>query len=316
MKLNRWTILAAILLLSTAVGLLFRPWGPAEGPPQTVENQGLSLTCPEVITAAPGSNIELQCEVTNSTRYQQYDYYIRGHISRKWDEPHNYIPFSDVSVVEIGRNRYLTTGHVWIYRDDSIPTGASLHSWSEGGLLSTDSQVNIEVRHPLFYYPALGLLLLQMIALGGFTVVCMLFASWGSTSRQLGTAQPKFVLTAYRAIDVLWLTYFTQALLMLVFHIWDYQAYISQPWDPIFPPQLLYILTLPFALGVIVLLFVVGRLTMRSNGMSSVWEKGATSEQDNSPERIQSSWTPLVGAIVTGWVFLLLAFWVYLSYWL
>ena len=317
MILNRWTILAVILLLSTAVGLLFRPSGPMEGPPRTVENDGLSLTCPEAVIVTTGSTIELQCEVTNNSRYQQDSNFISGFLSRNYDEPSNYV-FRGEKGEKVARSRYVITAKVWMYRDDSIPVDVFLNSWEnlEEDLGSIRTDVPFEVKHPLFYYTALGLLLLQLIAIGVSSILGILLATYNSAAKKFVASRPIFVLGTYRTIDVLWATYITQALLMLVFHIWDYQAYISQPWDPIFPPQLLYILTLPFALGVIVLLFVVWRRTMRSTGLPSVWEQGPAVGQEDSHELIHLSRTPLVGAIVTGWVFLLLAFWVYLSYWL
>ena len=304
MRLNRWTILAIILLLSTGVGLLFRPWGAAEGPSQTVEKEGLSLTCAEAVIVTTGSTIELQCEVTNNSRYQQDSNFINGFFSRNWDEPSNYV-VSDILEEEIARGRYLITGKGWIYRNDSIPVDVFLRSWEnlEEDLGSLRTSIRVEVKHPLFYYTALGLLLLQLIALSVSSILGILLAIYNSAAKKFAASRPIFVLGTYRTIDVLWATYITQVLLMIVFHIWDFEVYASHLGDPIFPPQLIYILTLPFAIGIIVLLFGVRRRTIRSTGLSSVWEQGTAVGQENSHELIHLSRTPFIGAIVTGWVF-------------
>ena len=65
MKLNRWTILAVILLLSTAVGLLFRPVGDGAEGQQVVEDESLTLTCPESVTAASGDDFTIECRAVD-----------------------------------------------------------------------------------------------------------------------------------------------------------------------------------------------------------------------------------------------------------
>lgn len=72
MKLNRWTILAAILLVSTVVGLAFRPWGSGEGEFRTIMGPGLTLTCPESYTVASqsGGSFDLKCEILLTSELQ------------------------------------------------------------------------------------------------------------------------------------------------------------------------------------------------------------------------------------------------------
>ena len=94
MKLNRWTILAVILLLSTAVGLLFRPSGPMEGPPQMVEKDGLSLTCPEYLIKRPRALGVFTCVLVNESYFNK-DFVLHGswlsYRTQKEEFPNQYL---------------------------------------------------------------------------------------------------------------------------------------------------------------------------------------------------------------------------------
>lgn len=292
--------------------MLFRPGGDGAEGQQVVENQGLTLECPETITVSTGTTIMLQCEVNNNSRYRQGTH-IHPSIYTNWDDFYNYVVLNNGSDGEIGLNKHLIMGTVWIRRDDRIPVGVVLISGFNPGevVLSVRSYVRVQVKHPLFFYTGLGLLLLQIIVLISSPVLGILLRIYRTRTSQAGNKLAIFSVNEYRAADMLWKTYIAQALLMLAFHIWDFQIYASGLLDPIFPPQSIYILTIPVALGFVALLFGVWRYTMKSIGVPSIWAESGSQDDELGQVVVKQSWIPFVGVVVIGCLLLPVAFWLY-----
>ncbi|MYD36795.1 MAG: hypothetical protein F4X20_07320 [Dehalococcoidia bacterium] len=319
---NRWTILAAILLLSTLVGLAFRPWGGGVEGRHIVENQGLSLECPESITAAAGSTIEFQCEVNNNSRYPHYEHTTISNDPRRYYDYRSLETYQDSQGEKIGLNRYSVRKQVWVYRDTSLPVTAIMRSelrfrelWGQTVRLTSPglavtSYVQVEVQRPLFYYAGLGLLLLQVAVLAVSPLLIVLSMVYRIRDGGKWEVPSPFSVSGYRAVDILWTTYIAQAFLMLVYHIWEVQT-ISEHWSQL-PPQVLYFLTLPFALFGIVLLFVTWKCVMRSARLSSIRGDISISGEDIGQAMVGRSWKPFAGAFVTGCLLLPLTYWLYL----
>ena len=313
MILNRWTILAVILLLSTGVGLLSRPWGASgfEGR-QVVEHQGLSLECPETITGAAGSTIEFYCEVNNNSRFQHYSH---TSIDRSRDGYYDYQTVGgNFQDEKIGFNRYLVRKLVWVYRNGHIPVTAIVRP--ELGFLggtSVTNNIEVEVRRPLFYYTGLGLFFLQIVALVALAIVKTLVVVDRTGVTRGSKVGSLFAVNEYRAVDTLWMSYIVQALLMLVYHIWEIQTITAvDKWTQL-PPQVLYILTLPFALVGIALLLATWICTMKTTKLSNIWADSSMSHERGIEQLVVNrTWIPFAGVVVVGCLLAPLTYWLYL----
>lgn len=212
MKLNRWTILAIILILSAVIGLPFRPLGP-EGLSgvQTIHSQGLSLTCPESLTAVPDETYEIECVIVNDSPFQGY---VFGTLRQGRLPP----AYSNRSLNQGSDGTFLLANDFTRNRPIKIYARAFV-SQNDVVLAPTDilvesrAVINLTIKQYYSFYIGRGLLMLQAIALAiGFMLYALILLRGGIVSRSSAGV-------AFLMVDMLYLTYLVQLLLYPIYGI-------------------------------------------------------------------------------------------------
>ena len=254
---NRWTILAIILLLSTAVGLPFRPWGDGFEGKQIVEHLGLTLTCPESLSASLGERRSVRCEFTEDLENRD-DYLFDAYGDIEEIATGRYTLVEEFSVdtsgaYEVKVDRTATEEAFLLFRDNITDPRFSRPSAHAVATIDVRTQY-----HPIFYM-GLGLTwFLTLVLLGGPLVAIVALAlrrfkptgsllakanhalnespisDWlvrpwlyAVSVRAISNARPQGLLRSYMATDSLWNVYFLMAIMIIPFrtlHIFHSQT--------------------------------------------------------------------------------------------
>ncbi len=334
MKLNRWTILAVILLVSTAIGLAFRPSGEGAEGRQIVEDRGLSLECPESITVDAGALFLVECVAISSSpwhlsiRAQQHFY---DAVSRGWQ------------VEEVDENTYELTELMRGMRSRGLEVRARVgpHTHTLPAVADARATIDLRVRHNLLADVGVGLFLTQAFLLLGSLLLAIISwprrNSWpkrSSISEQnsdskLSALRQSLILPwlyllpraprrtvgdrslqrVYAALGILFLTLMAQVILMTIVHITDSILMDGQThW--IFPPQFTFIFTIPFFAAIFIALLVgnhkMVRARIRHIQLAEI--SAYSSDQDNDPAMRRK---PLLVTLIVGLALLLLAGFLY-----
>ena len=288
MKLNRWTILAVILLLFTVAALMFRPWGDGFEGQQVVAHRELVLTCPESLTAAFGETRTVHCEFTQDSENLD-DYRLRASGDIEEIAPGRYTLTQEFKVDSSGSHdvtldRTVTSEAILRMRDNMADP--RLRRTAAHPVATIDVQIRF---HPVFY-AGLGLTwLLTLILVGGppvavaawmlrriqptvllldkanlalneSTVSDWLVRPWrfAVSIRSISNSQPKSVLSGYLATDTLWNLYYLMAILVIPFRVSDIIFGETADW-----PAAGFDLTLAILISIIaaVVLFIVRNVT-------------------------------------------------------
>ena len=336
--LNRWTILAVILLLSTAVGLAFRPWGPAEGPPQTVENDGLSLTCPEYLKVAAGGRVEFSCEFRIASEYRV------GHWAYGSERHALYDVMSRLSqMIDTGNGTYVYKRALKVAGSQYFPVVAGVRpdggSWDDA--IEVTNTIEVRARHNPVYYMGMGLFLLQALAVfAGMVLAPSEFAyavlkpsssastklrgALRSMASALFLASPRLYRvwrqrnrgesldwpeTAYSFVSILWWSYIIQHILFMVSYI-VYSVNLENQTDWIFGPGFLLFFTIPIGIVALSILLVIRRCSF-TRLLRSEWDDRRAQLKVRGGNSSSIRWVPIVAVVVTGWIYLplVMLFW-------
>ena len=344
MKLNRWTILAAILLLSTAVGLLFRPWSIVEPELRTVDENGLQLTCPESVAASFGSLTTFECHVVNNSRAQG-----NSSIGMSIDRGFGAISRQGFEIQEVSENEYNWKPRIAARKGRMLLVDASVFDpSSQLRINQVSTQIDVNVQLPLVFYTGLGLSAIQALLLVIWPVaealVVVRRALWrykrfpGTRLDALKAALPGTFLVypvlryfsgrraerltihsgiwAYNAVDSFWISLIVQPFIILAVHVIDLIVVDSRMGiNPTFPIPFILIVTIPLGIGSAVGLYFLreasfGKVKLREG-------RYVPSDTDSDPD--ESLWLnpfPFVGAVVVGGLSVPLAIYVYWFVWL
>ncbi len=335
MKLNRWTILAIILLLSTAVGLLFRPLGDGPSGSQVIEEQGLSLACPKSLTVASlsGGRVDLECEIVAESELPT-DYKIWGSVSEHF---HDVQGIGNDEITEIAAGRYILTQSMYATNTRTVRVRAYA---AKGQFPPVDqaatTHVDIRVPRQWPYYVAQGLSLLQFaILMAGplfgiilgveglvvyrgsakaivrfsikrtvyavFLIIPWLHLVMWERKQEISAERARL---HWLAIDALWNSYLLQAALMISLHVTEtIPLQLRLAWVYAFGPGFFLILTIPFSLMVVTTLFVLRkRFFTRIAPTGALTGDGMTLDKHGRGR--QPILRPFVAAAVVGWVLL------------
>ena len=313
--LNRWTILAVILLLSTAVGLLFRPGGDGAEGQQVVEDESLTLTCPESVTAASGDDFTIECRAVDVGEAGE-DNTVSASVSTR---PLGTIADRGQDFKEVSPNEYALTAHVRAARNGRVDVQVNKYNYvlaevAPGTVAApfvprnrqlVDSAklgVNVRIQHHLLFYTGFGLSILLFISLVVIFIALLTHRRIGGG--QLYTAE-KRGRTAHSIASVLWPTYYALLVLLLLFHIVDTSAVDRIQMS--IPAQIMFVVTIPLFLMSFVVLLVVRRLTFRKV-THSVSGQHTTSDDASDVATYGPSAAPIVGVVGAGFFFVPLAF--------
>ena len=334
MKLNRWTILAVILLLSTGVGLLFRPSGPMEGPPQMVEKDGLSLTCPEYLIKRPRALGVFTCVLVNESYFNK-DFVLHGswlsYRTQKEEFPNQYLIMP--------RFTWRLSQKMEIYAEFSERDGRSQSIGEDPAnqdlirpTIRIADNVDLRIKQGSGVYLGMGLLALQIVLVANGTLLELLarIASWvsvmlrssrKSVSKPASHIKPPLFLVMYfdrltgrdlqressstgrfskMAIQALWASYVVQLGLLTFFHIFDMFTVERNTHYWVYYPIIL-VLTVPAASAILAgLLGIEYRLFRRILQAEDANQLGRPSETRG----FWRSLNPFFVAAIAGWLLL------------
>ena len=337
MKLNRWTILAVILLLSTAVGLLFRPWGDGAEGWQVVEDRGLSLECPESITVNAGTLFLVECKVLSNSvwplriRAQQHFYDV---VSKGWQ------------IEEVEENTYELTERMRGMRSRGLEVRARAGPVYHPSLSVADATATIDlrIRHNLLADVGMGLFVMQAFLLLGSLLLAVISwprrNSWPkhslisepSSDSKLSVLAQSLILPwlyllpqalrrpvgerslrrVYTALDILLLTLMAQVILMMIFHIIDGILMDGQThW--IFPPQFLFIFTIPFFAAILLTLLALNHNMVRAR-IRDIQQREVSTHSNDQDRDLALRRKPLLVTLLVGLGLLLWAGFLYRSF--
>ena len=309
MKLNRWTILAIILLLSTLIGLAFRPWGDGPSGLQTVEDGSLSLTCPQSYTTDSGNYFTIECEVVDIAELGDSDEvsaYVwadplgpLAELGRDLEEisPGEYILRANLRAARNGRADVEVNTHTYVLADvDTTMVAEPFIPRIRQLVRSTGLSVLIRVQHHLLFYTVFGLSLLLFISLLSISIGALMYRRISGLRAYVRPSPSQII---YFIASVLWATYYALLLLLLLFHIVDTSA-LDRVQASI-PAQIIFIVTIPLFLLSFVILRLVQWLTFR-NADPFVSTQRTPAGNPSDMEGRQPSAAPFIGAVATGFV--------------
>ena len=342
MKLNRWTILGIILLLSTVVGLLFRPWGDGFEGQQVVEHRAVILTCPQSVTAALGEKQQVLCEFTVADENPE-DYRLDAYGDMEQVSPGRYTLMQEFSVkssepYEVKVNREVTEKAVLRMRDNV--TGPALRRLASHPVAVIDVRVR---QHPIFYAGFVLTLLLTVILVGGPLAALLALAlrrfrsqapflvrvnhalnetplsDWlvrpwlfAVSIRAITNARPQTMLRAYMALDTLWKLYFLLAVLIIPYRLLHIFHSQRQPW-----PAAGVELTVAIFMSIIIIIVLVAirQLTFFSV-VSPYWGPINMENVEQERPRQWANSAPFVFAAIVGFFGIFRAATYYWGIWL
>ena len=322
MKLNRWTILAVVLVMSTGLGLLFRPFGDGASGLVVVEEQGLSLECPEALIVTSGDFYEFECHIVNDSSYQEDIIVLGGAGSYREgaldDDKIEELGLRPSRVRQISPSMYLLEETRHALRPSSFTVTANVRSVeAEPGelyraslitfdellarsdvsrmiLLRTETQMNLEVKYHLLFYIGLGLFALQIAALAFGPVVYL------AVLRLRRLNGVRAVRRGYRIIELLYFSYIAQILLIAVFHITDTIESVDQA--EVYPhPTSEFVATLP-ALLLFLWLIVFARWRFFLRMVPSDLRQTVQTNAEEGNAQVGARVIPFVAVAMAGWL--------------
>ena len=349
MKLNRWTILAIILLLSTAVGLLFRPLGDGAEGQQVVEDESLTLTCPESITVVYASqyfvhDCRLDSDPSIPERYRPYvEVDLNVSSMRAYDvvsEGRSGTP------IEVAGGKKSSAQLYSARRSYDFPVEAGIRLGPTSRVTlrpPIETTINVRVKFPLPFYIGLGLLILQVGALiagpilavsGGILGIVrpirgalgthvfslrslafapFLVAPWWFRARlqEEGRLTTRMLNISFLAVDVMWYTYIVQVILIVIVSTIDlFATDAAVSGASIIPAPFLLIFIVPIALILCGVLFFVRMFTLTER-LPRGWADRPLRSSLGLDATTSPPLMPFIGVTATGWFFMPLVFAIY-----
>ena len=349
MKLNRSTILAAILLLSTAVGLLFRPGGDGAEGQQIVEDESLTLTCPESITVEYASQYFVHdCRIDPDPSISQlYRPYVEDKLNvsgmRAYDvvsEGRSGTPVEVAGGKKSSDQLYSARRSYDFPVEAGIPLGPTSRVTPRPPIETT---INVRVKFPLPFYIGLGLLILQvgaliagpilavtasilgfvgpvrsalgthLFSLSSLAVGPFLVVPWWLRARlkEEGQVTPRMLYRSFLAVDVMWYTYIVQIVLIMIVTTIDLFAIdAAVSGASIIPAPFLLIFIVPIALILCGVLFFVRMFTLTER-LPRGWADRPLRSSLGLDATTSPPLMPFIGVTATGWFFMPLVFAIY-----
>ena len=207
MKINAWTLLAVVLILSAIVGLGLRQIGSSSAGSRVVDDKGFQITCPKSVRVDSGVPYEFECQISNESEQQE-------NITISADEGSLIEPERDGTYVLKASGTEVLPGRVYV----SARLRTHLSANSEERLvayiplpLEIGAWIDTTVRYNPVLYVGAGLLAIQSATLLIAPLLYLGAAVRGKLSK------PNFVRRLFVAIDVLFLSLILQFLLLMIF---------------------------------------------------------------------------------------------------
>ncbi len=310
MLLNRWTILAVVLLLSTAIGLTFRPWGDGPSGLRTVEDGSLSLSCPDAYTAASGDRFTIECGATDTSAPRDDDLvsaWVRTYPEdtvreRGWS-------FDEVSpnVFELIIDARATRdGLVQAQLEKKVPLEFDPDVVDERFLALTRKPVRpvstptldvaVHVRQNLLFYSGFGLSIFMLVLL---VLISAGFLPYRLLRRTVGFATHDPSQMAYSTARALWSMYYALWALLLLSYIGH--IFTIERLEGLTLVEVVFVILL--YLFLLLILWLVHGLTFRN-----ATPLGPNRNDPSDLNDRTSNAVPFIGALVTGFVVVPLAF--------
>ena len=304
MKINRLTILLAVLILSVAVGTGVRHIASGPIGSQIDEDEGFSMSCPWLVRVSAGAPYEFDCHVFNDSRFQDDVEVVFGTASSFVEDSANdrYVMriqgetlFPDIRYVRAdikplptysgsrtGTERARTT----MYRDDELAT--------------VSTSISIELNYNALLHTGPGLLNLQILATLVGTLLYLVASARGILMNSV------FLRRSYLVVDVFYLSFLLQVLLMTVFL---FAFTLSRAGYPTLDND--HWVSFLIGLGWFVFLgwlVYFARWRLFERVVPREWRAMPKAEEvspalKEEPPRV----TPFIGVILIGWLFCLIA---------
>ena len=218
LKLNRWTILLIVLVLAAVVGIGVRQIASGPIGSQVNVDEGFSMSCPYLVRVDAGVPFEFECHVFNGSRFQD-DVEVVSYTATSFvmDSVDNrYVMriqeetlFPDTRYVGADINPLPTYSGSRAGTDRVRSSFESLYRTDE--LASVSAGVQIRLNYNVLLHMGPGLLNLQILATLAGTLLYFLASARGFLMDSV------FLRRAYLAVDVFYLSFLLQALLMAIF---------------------------------------------------------------------------------------------------
>lgn len=340
MALNRWTILAAILLLSMVVGLAFRPGGDGAEGQQVVEDESLTLTCPESITVEYASQYFVHdCRIDPDPSISQlYRPYVEDKLNvsgmRAYDvvsEGRSGTPVEVAGGKKSSDQLYSARRSYDFPVEAGIPLGPTSRVTPRPPIETT---INVRVKFPLPFYIGLGLLILQvgaliagpilavtasilgfvgpvrsalgthLFSLRSLAVAPFLVAPWWLRARLQGQGRigPRALRVSYLAVDVMWYTFLVQIILISIMMAIDLFAIdAAVSGASIVPAPFMLIFLVPIALVMCGALFFIRNFTLTER-LPRGWADRPLHSSPGLDTTTSPPLMPFIGVTATGWL--------------